>query len=76
MAFKDQQDDDYVVGLVADRRGADIYLIAPVSCCGAQAESASTLSILVWTGREERGALRGPVDGRADLEGGGRAAGA
>jgi phage terminase large subunit-like protein len=36
MAFKDQQDDDYVVGLVADRRGADIYLIAPVSCCGAQ----------------------------------------
>ena len=27
MAFKDQKDNDYMVGLVASRRGADIYLI-------------------------------------------------
>jgi len=46
MAFKDKPDNDYVVGLVAGRRGADIYLIDRVKGQWAFSESCRQVEAL------------------------------
>ena len=46
MAFKDNKDSDYVVGLVAGRRGADIYLIDRVKGQWAFSESCRQVEAL------------------------------
>jgi predicted phage terminase large subunit-like protein len=47
MAYKDQKDNDYVVGLVAGRRGADIYLMDRVKGQWAFSESCRQVETLV-----------------------------
>jgi predicted phage terminase large subunit-like protein len=47
MAFKDKTDSDYVVGLIAGRRGADIYLIDRVKGQWAFSETCRQVEALV-----------------------------
>lgn len=46
MSFKDKQDNDYVVGLVAGRRGSDVYLIDRVKGQWAFSESCRQVEAL------------------------------